>query len=79
MAKMLSRTSDTVHPKIVIETIKTGDVFATQWITMVSAKSRLVSATITAITNATNTAEAVTSHTTDIGIHGHTTCHPRIF
>jgi hypothetical protein len=90
MAKMLSRTSGLVHPKTAIETtIKIDDVSAALQITMVPAKSQLAFAAIMVITNAMITAGALTSNTTtethqvpvgkiiDLGIHGHTTYHPR--
>jgi hypothetical protein len=90
-AKMLTRISDLVHPKIATETIKIGDAFSTLQITTVPVKFRLASVAITITTNTTVTARVVTSGITiemhqvkvdkviGLGTHGHITCHPKIF
>jgi Na+-translocating ferredoxin:NAD+ oxidoreductase RnfE subunit len=88
---MLSRINSLAHPKMIATetTINTNDVSVASQNMAVPAKFRLASAVIMVATIATIIAIAMSNKVTidmhqviegriiDLGIHGHTTCHPR--
>ena len=93
MAKMLSKISGLAHLKRILTgaTINIGDDSEALQNTTVLAKYRLASAVIMVATIARIIAGAVNNEVTiemhqaladkiiDLGIHGHTTCHPKNF
>jgi hypothetical protein len=93
MVKMLSIINDNVHPRRIATetTINTGDVSVTLRNTTVPTKYRLAYAVIMVETIAMIITRAMSNEVTiemhqaladkiiDLGIHGHTTCHPKNF
>ena len=93
MAKMLSKISGLAHPKRIVTgaTINIGDDSEALRNTTVPAKYRLASAVIMVtiiariIVGVMNNEVTIEMHRAladkiiDLGIHGHTTCHPKNF